>query len=122
MHRDAAFSAKPNRWILLCLLSCWFAAYATPLIRPVRLDVVCSGAGLHLVAVTSMADSQTRPLPATIDCPDCFLLALPPAAAGAQPEMVAVASVVLAPASSHIPALSDLPPPARGPPFSFDHT
>lgn len=116
MFKPTENPAKPNRWVFLCLLALWVTAYATPLIRPVRLDVVCSGSGMYLLAETSMTGSPERPLAETVDCPDCLPLLLPPATAAAQQQMVRVATPVSPLVVSGIPARPDLPPPARAPP------
>lgn len=104
------------------LVLAWFAlslgvAIASPLVKPVDLQLVCSVAGAKLLV---KGDSGDKTAGHTLDCPLC-------AATGAPPPL-GVVGLVYEPPLAHvlqsvpaarIAALTAAPLPARGPPLPF---
>jgi hypothetical protein len=99
----------------------WFAlalsaAIASPLIKPLSIELICSGSGVTKVMAAS--DDGTSPAVAsTLDCPMCATLGAPPlsvcpAAATHDALLHALQGV----AAAHVAARSAAPLPARGPP------
>lgn len=92
----------------------WFAAYASPLLQPAALTLMCTPGGVAMALVDgngSTPDHHDRPL-----CPLCVLDA-------AGPPSLLVAPLLPSHAAALLPAPPALPPSAqpaalaRGPPF-----
>ena len=106
------------RLVLVCWALVTGVALASPLAKPSTLALVCSGAGMVQLLV-STDDGGDVSAGATLDCPLCLTAATPPP--------VIQHHTVLAPAQIHGQSLrpawvattqSAAPPPARGPPFA----
>jgi hypothetical protein len=106
---------------LVRLVLAWFAlsigvAVASPLVKPVSMELVCSGSGLmKLIVKTDDGAKEVRTH--TLDCPLCMAMSAPPPAlradvAPAQPLAHALRPIPAA----HIALLTAAPLPARGPP------
>ena len=106
------------------LMLAWFvlfvcASVASPLIKPVDLEMVCSASGeMKLVALNS-----DEPVPLVhsqhlLDCPACLPLMAPPAHSfKLVPQSHEIAAVLSPVAAARIAALTAAPLPARGPPL-----
>lgn len=118
MSRQTVFTVQSNRGFLLGLLLCWLVAYASPLVKPIQFEVVCSRGGPNLLLLNraALADGQTRNLQSTLDCPDCLPIALPAAPITVRARLVPAAVLALLPPPFLFAVYSDLPPPPRGPP------
>lgn len=111
------------RWAALCLLLSWCVAFASPLIKPASLQLICSKAGIELVSLTDAQDHEGDLQVLVLDCPACLPVGLPPADTNALITAALPATDVAPPFISRPPAFSGLAPPARGPPpFSTDRT
>src|SRR3569832_1731155 len=98
----------------------WFAmslgvAIASPLVKPVDLQLVCSVAGAKLLVKGETGDKTTA---RSLDCPLCIAAGAPPPA----PTVTVAFAPPLAHAANSIPAariaaLTAAPLPARGPPL-----
>ena len=114
--RHATFLAR--------LVLAWFAlaigaAVASPLVKPVDIELVCTGSGSMKLLVKDVGDGKGQPAHATLDCPLCLSLAAPPPATLELPEPVpSLAHAVQPIPSARIAALTAAPLPARGPPHS----
>jgi len=99
----------------------WFAlsigaAIASPLIKPQAMTLVCSGAGVMKLLV-STDDGSKEVLSHTLDCPLCASLSAPPPVASMNAEPVQpLAHVLQSIPAAHIAVLTAVTPPARGPP------
>jgi hypothetical protein len=110
--RKASFLAR--------LVLAWFAlslgvAAASPLVKPVGAEWVCSGVGaLKLLVQNSDAD----PSPGThaMDCPLCAAVAAPASQLAGEPLLAPVQAHALAPTTPFAPDTAP-PLPARGPPL-----
>lgn len=106
--------ASLRRWVLACVLLAWGGAWATPLLQPTELHLVC-GANGHVKLVAASADRDSAP--STSDCPLCTPPVLATAGVAALPDPIA--ADVAAPAALpdfHPSANTGALPPARGPP------
>lgn len=109
-------TASLRRWVLACVLMAWGAAWATPLLQPAGLQVVCSASG-HLKVVAAKAHGQSHASHAS-DCTQCAPSSLMSAPLPAQPPaLLAVADAAAVPTPSPESARSGALPPARGPPI-----
>lgn len=107
------------------LVLAWFVlslgvAVASPLIAPQSTVLVCTGAGVMKVLVTSDDGSTTEVVRNSMDCPLCAPVAPPPPLAQAAVEPFQPLSYALQGIpSAHIAARTAAPLPARGPPPSL---
>jgi hypothetical protein len=114
--RHATFLAR--------LVLAWFVlfvgvAVASPLVQPVGMELICSGAGTVKVLVKG-ENGTPAPMGHTLDCPMCASADAPPpvaVAAGASPQPLG--HVLQSIPAAGIAALTSAPPPARGPPASL---
>ncbi|HEY8047723.1 MAG TPA: DUF2946 family protein [Ramlibacter sp.] len=103
------------------LVLAWFAlsigaAIASPLVKPVDIEVVCSGSGSLKLLVHGDAGGS-KPIRHTLDCPLCAGVGAPPPAAVVDVAFAAPqAHAVQAVPAARIAALTAAPLPARGPP------
>ena len=108
------------RWLTQLVLV-WFAlfisaAVASPMVKPVAGQIVCSAMG-GMKMVMDGEDGKGVAPTASMDCPLCAPLITPPtpqALAFAQPS--ALAHVLRAIPLAHLAGLTGAPPPARAPP------
>lgn len=99
----------------------WFAltvgvAIASPLIKPLSLEMICSGSGV--MKMLPKTDDGKAPMSGlTLDCPLCVIAGAPPPvmARPAQPHQ-ALSYALKATSVAHIAARTAAPLPARGPP------
>ena len=99
----------------------WFAltvgvAIASPLIKPLSFEMICSGSGV--MKMLPKTDAGKAPMSGlTLDCPLCVAVGAPPPVAGlvAAPQQ-ALSSVLQPGPAAQIAARTAAPPPARGPP------
>ena len=100
----------------------WFAlsigaAIASPIIQPQTMTLICTGAGVMKLLVTT-DDGSKEAHSHTLDCPLCVSVSAPPPVARLNAEPVQPLSHVLQSIpAAHIAALTGVPPPARGPPI-----
>jgi hypothetical protein len=111
--RNASFFAR--------LVLAWFAlslgaALASPLVKPVGVELVCSGAGALKLLVQD-SHGHHSPGTHTLDCPLCAVNAPPPVAHAVASPPLAAQQAVRSVASSRVAAQTAAPPPARGPPL-----
>ncbi|WP_048438486.1 hypothetical protein [Caenimonas sp. SL110] len=111
--RRASFLAR--------LVLAWFvlsigAAVASPVVKPVGMELVCSASGaIKLVATGD--DSTTAASSHTLDCPLCLIAGAPPVAYGsAFSSQVNLAQPQSADTSSQFAKVAAASLPARGPP------
>lgn len=106
------------RRAVLCLLLSWCAAFASPLIKPASLHLVCGAAGLELVAQSDTPHNDDVLQVLGQDCAACLPAGLPPGGASAWIPGVWHAAVPgTAIRSTFRPAFLLPVPPARGPPL-----
>jgi hypothetical protein len=115
--RNAPFLAR--------LVLAWFALFigiaaASPVFKPVDVELVCSAGGAIKVVVKSDAGDKTQ-AGHTLDCPLCLpMVAPPPVPAVALPAVHPLGHVVQPIPAARIAALTAAPLPARGPPSTAD--
>lgn len=117
---SALHTLRQARWISRLVLV-WFAlflgaAVASPVLKPVGGQLVCSAmGGMKMVAD---ADNSAAPEPlSSMDCPLCAPLLAPPAPqASTAPPPDGLAHALRSLALAHIASLSGAPLPPRGPP------
>jgi hypothetical protein len=103
----------------------WFAlfvavAVASPILRPITAELVCSASGTAKLVV-SKDDPASHPGAHGLDCPLCLTTAAPPPFAWAGPEPLPALGRAGQPIpAARIAALSAAPLPARGPPAPID--
>ena len=108
------------RWITRLVLV-WFAlfigaAVASPMVKPMTGQIVCSAMG-GMKMVMDGEDGQAAQPSASMDCPLCAPLITPPApAALAFEPPSALAHVLQTLPSAHLASLTGAPLPPRGPP------
>ena len=112
--------ALRNASLLARLVLVWFAlslgvAVASPIVKPVAMQLVCSGGVAKLVA---QGDDGSQPVANhTLDCPLCASFGAPPDAGLSAREALAPQGIVAqSHPSSRIAFLAAAPLPARGPP------
>ena len=103
------------RFVLAVFLLALGLAMASPALRPVSLEMVCSGGAMQLVERGDEgAAPQARSL---LDCPLCAPAGAPPLAlASPLPQAELPAQRPMFAATDSVSLRSDAPPPARGPP------
>jgi hypothetical protein len=113
---------RNTRWLPRLVLL-WFAlfigaAVASPMIKPVTGEMVCSMGGMKLVAAAQGdTDGQASTPLASMDCPLCAPLLAPPAPeTRAFAPASALAHALQPLAAAHIAGLTGAPLPPRGPP------
>lgn len=122
MFTRPSLQSRQHRWVLLCLLFCWVAAYTAPLFKDQSAQQVCSTAGGVMWVVTDSSDDQDlHPLKqAGLDCAQCLPVALSPQdiqiAALGQPQPHPAPGFA---DNSARPKPVAMAPPARGPPVLF---
>lgn len=107
-------------WVLAWFVLALGAAVASPIVQPQTMELVCSGAGTAHVVVHT--DQGTVKLDAPgLDCSLCLLAGAAPATIYSLAHGPATwrCLVAVPPASAPVLATTAVPPPARGPPFSF---
>jgi len=117
---SALHTLRQARWISRLVLV-WFAlflgaAVASPLLKPVGGQMVCSAMGGMKLVADGDTDAPQQPL-AGMDCPLCAPLLAPPApqtSTALPPDGLAHALRPLA--LAHIAGLTGAPLPPRGPP------
>ena len=111
-----------NAHLIARFVLVWFAlsigvAMASPIVKPLAMELICSGAGvMKLLLKGDDADQQLASH--TLDCPLCATSSAPPPALlrwGGQP-VSALGHVRPRIESAHIASLTAAPLPARGPP------
>jgi hypothetical protein len=114
-------NALPNARRIARLVLAWFAlslgvAVAAPLVKPERIELVCSAGGaLKLLAQGDAGSSQ--PLGHTLHCPLCAGPGAPPPLAQLDTPFAALPAPAVQPRpAARTPALAAAPLPARGPP------
>lgn len=115
MHRFRGMRVAVALWLLLCM----GAAFASPLLRPARYEVICGASGkAHLVRHDANDFGEHRPSSFhAMDCTLCVGTHAAPPAALAWPAIAAPAHDRLRPhAATHAHATNATPPPARAPP------
>jgi hypothetical protein len=121
---NRAMQALRNASFLARLALAWFALYigvavASPFVKPVGVELICSGAGAIKLLVKS--DEGGKAIAGhTLDCPLCAAMDAPPGVAqaiGAEP--VPLGHVLQSIPAARIAALTAAPLPARGPPASL---
>jgi hypothetical protein len=106
--------AVVRRWVALAFLLSVAAAYANPLIQPVRIDVLCSTSGV-MKLISQTADGQPNS-DTTPHCGLCAPVAAPPPAA--LPSFHSALAYAMQRTPESALASSARPPlPARGPPL-----
>lgn len=116
-------TSRSCRWAALCLLLSWCVAFASPLVKPASLQLICSKAGIELVSLIDAQDNDDAMQVVGLDCPACLPVGLPPADTRALITAALPAADIAPPFISRPPAFPGLAPPARGPPlFSTDRT
>ncbi|MBK6867405.1 MAG: hypothetical protein IPG98_05555 [Burkholderiales bacterium] len=106
-------------WFLLTLL----AAGISPLMRPQRIDIVCSSVNGRTVTLAIQTGLETKALSAhgasTLDCPLCLPAHTPPSLCRTVvPTPAPVATQAFRPAPCVL-AFAHVLPPVRGPPLPF---
>ena len=108
------------RWLTRLVLV-WFAlfigaAIASPMVKPVAGQMVCTAMG-GMKMVVDGEDGQASQPSASMDCPLCAPMITPPApqARAFEPPST-LAHVLQTIASAHIAGLTGAPLPPRGPP------
>jgi len=71
-------NTRTCRCAVLCLLLSWCVAFASPLIKPTVLHLVCGTAGLELVAESDSAHNDGVLQVLGQDCAACLPIGLPP--------------------------------------------
>jgi hypothetical protein len=108
------------RWITRLVLV-WFAlfigaAIASPLVKPVSGQMVCSAMGGMKMVMDADGDQGTQPS-ASMDCPLCAPVITPPSPAARAFAPPSALSHALQPvAAARIAGLTGAPLPPRGPP------
>ncbi len=107
-------------WLALGML----AAFASPLLRPVRYEVVCGTHGKAQLIVhedDNFGKGKSRPAsPHAMDCALCVVNSCaPPPEHPAMPQAIVHLIVTRSPAPVHAVAIMATPPPARAPPQAF---
>ena len=108
------------RWLTRLVLV-WFAlfigaAVASPMVKPVSGQMVCSAMGGMKMVMDGDSDQGTTPS-ASMDCPLCAPLTPPPAPQVQSFEPASALAHALRPiAAAHIAGLTGAPLPPRGPP------
>ena len=111
---------RQARWIGRLVLV-WFAlflgaAVASPVLKPVGGQLVCSAMGGMKMVADGDTDAPPQPL-ASMDCPLCApLLGLPAPQTRTVAPPDALAHALQTLASAHIASLTGAPLPPRGPP------
>lgn len=110
-------NTRSCRWAVLCLLLSWCAAFASPLINPAALHLVCGTAGVELVAQSDTPHNDGALQVLGQDCAACLPMGLPPDGQAVWlPDSFSAAEPGQATRLFH-PAFLLPAPPARGPPF-----
>lgn len=110
--RNASFLA---RLVLAWLALSIGVAVASPAIKPAGMGLICSGAGIVLVASDNGGEAPTAH---ALECPLCAGLGAPPPFADAAHESsLPLSRAVQSIPSARIATLTAAPPPARGPPL-----
>ena len=117
---SALQTLRQARWIGRLVLV-WFAlflgaAVASPVLKPVGGQLVCSAMGGMKMVVDGDMDAPPQPL-ASMDCPLCAPVLAPPApqtTAATTPQALAHALLTLE--AAHLASLTGAPLPPRGPP------
>jgi hypothetical protein len=109
--------ALRNASFLTRLMLAWFAlslslAVASPLVKPVGVELLCSGAG----AVKLLVDGGDSPETLTLDCPLCAGSAPPPRLEAASGPWLSRSHAVPSSSSAPVAVAAAGPPPARAPP------
>ena len=108
--------ASLPRWMLAWFLLSLGVAFASPLIRPRSMELVCSSAGAITVIVHT-DEGLLEETPMAMDCPLCVVSgAPPPAIASHLPGPLPLGHSVQSIPSARIAAATAAPMPARGPP------
>lgn len=105
------------RRVVLCLLLSWCSAFASPLIKPAVLHVVCGTAGLELVAQSESSHNDGFGHVLGQTCAACLPIGLPPAGAARIELHVLPAAEPGEATRAFTPAFLLPVPPARGPPL-----
>jgi hypothetical protein len=101
------------------LVLAWFVlslgvAVASPVVKPVDMDLVCSGGSMKLLV---KSDDGNAAAPLTLDCPLCASIHAPPPVPRVDAVFIPLLGhAVQAIPSARVAALTAAPPPARGPP------
>jgi hypothetical protein len=103
-----------RRWIVLAFLLGMAAAYASPLIQPRSLDLLCSTNGA-MKLISQTADGEEANVDA-MHCGLCVPIAAPPLATLQPSFQSALAYATQRSPASALAALTRPPLPARGPP------
>lgn len=121
MHVMSTLQTLRNARWLARLVLVWFAlfigvAIASPMVKPVAGQIVCSAMGGMKMVMDGEGDQGTLPS-ASMDCPLCAPLITPPTpeALAFEPPS-ALAHVLQTIPSAHLASLTGAPLPARGPP------
>lgn len=102
------------RWLLGCLLMSWCLAYATPLLHPTALELVCSSGGSLRLVDLSTGEEASSSMP---DCALCLTGGAPLPDVAGLPELIPPGPPTLGRAPRFTLAIATAaPPPARGPP------
>jgi hypothetical protein len=103
-----------RRWVALAFLLGLAAAYASPVIQPHSMELVCSTHGI--VKLLSPATDSNEPNSDVVHCSLCVPLAAPPPASIQPTFQSALAYATQRSFKSALAALTRPPLPARGPP------
>jgi len=117
---QALRTASLRRWMLACVLLAWGAAWATPLLQPGGLQVVCSASGhLKLVGAKAAGHGASH----IGDCTQCAPSSLMSTPLPRLPDLMLAAAAGAAADRSPSPesARTGALPPARGPPIPPSH-
>ena len=121
MHAMITLQTLRNARWLARLVLVWFAlfigvAIASPMVKPVAGQIVCSAMGGMKMVMDGDSDQGTQPS-ASMDCPLCAPLITPPTPAAHAFEPPSALSHALQPvAAARIAGLTGAPLPPRGPP------
>lgn len=108
-------------WVFAWFVLCYGVAYASPIVQPRSLELVCAKTGMLLISHnTDGLPDMAKP---GLDCPLCLLgqasAPPPPAWAAQPPPLCSSLALALPPARPLVLAPSGAPPPARAPPVSL---
>jgi hypothetical protein len=110
-------SAMLRRWVALAFLLGMAAAYASPVIQPRSIELLCSTNGA-MKLISQTADGEEASMD-TMHCGLCVPIAAPPPVALQPSFQSALAYATQRNPASALAALTLPPLPARGPPASF---
>lgn len=110
-------NTRTCRCAVLCLLLSWCVAFASPLIKPTALHLVCGTAGLELITQSDTPHNDGVLQVLGQDCTACLPIGLPPGSDLAVPLNALPTGEPGNARHPFTPAYLLPVPPARGPPL-----